>query len=76
MQTGFLNGMEKILGVTTQPHASLSQGAEQLGEDATQADYLDEVEGNNEARHRYQRMFWEPVVEGQVRITISLLARS
>lgn len=72
MQTGFLRGMEKILGVNTNLRVSLSEGAEQLGEDATQADYLDEVESNNEARHRYQRMFWEPVIEGQVRTAVSV----
>ena len=32
-----------------------------------EADALDQVEGDDQARARYQRMFWEPVVEGQVR---------
>lgn len=31
-----------------------------------EADALDQAEGDNSARTRYQRMFWEPVVEGQV----------
>ena len=68
MQTGFLRGMESILGVTADSQARPLQFSKTapLSEDALQADYQDEAEGNNEARDRYQRMFWEPVVEGQV----------
>lgn len=32
-----------------------------------EADLQDEVEGNNRARQRYQRHFWESVAEGEVR---------
>ncbi|KAH8102378.1 eukaryotic mitochondrial regulator protein-domain-containing protein [Cristinia sonorae] len=66
LQSGFQKGMEKILGVPTEQSISLlSPGMDELGDNATQADYQDEIEGNNEARYRYQRMFWEPVEEGQ-----------
>ncbi|TCD62155.1 hypothetical protein EIP91_007283 [Steccherinum ochraceum] len=67
LQSGYLKGMEKILGVTLDNRTRHyhSTGMEQLGEEATHADYQDEIDGNNEARYRYQRMFWEPVVEGQ-----------
>ena len=35
--------------------------------DTVEADALDQAERDNKARTRYQRMFWEPVVEGEVR---------
>jgi len=35
--------------------------------DVEEADLQDEVEGNNRARQRYQRLFWESVAEGEVR---------
>jgi hypothetical protein len=60
--------MEKILGVT------YDAGKHKTHEDwvesriqTIEADALDQAEGNNKARTRYQRMFWEPVVEGMVR---------
>ena len=31
------------------------------------ADFQNDIEGNNRDRDRYQRHFWEPVVEGEVR---------
>lgn len=69
LQTGFLAGMEEILGVTQDRQVrrgSLTRGVEELGEDASEADLQNEAEGNDAARHRYQRMFWEPVLEGKV----------
>lgn len=35
--------------------------------DVEEADLQDEVEGDNKARQRYQRLFWESVGEGEVR---------
>ena len=60
--------MEKILGITYD--ASKHKIHEDWVESRIQtieADALDQAEGNNKARSRYQRMFWEPVVEGMVR---------
>ena len=37
----------------------------ELGEDAVEADELSEAT-KDVARARYQRLFWEPVVEGKV----------
>jgi hypothetical protein len=59
--------MEKILGVTYD--ASKHKTHEDWVESrihTVEADALDQAEGDNQARTRYQRMFWEPVVEGQV----------
>jgi hypothetical protein len=67
LQTGFLKGMEKLLGVTYD--ASKYKTHEHWVESrmhTIEADALDQAEGDNSARTRYQRMFWEPVVEGQV----------
>jgi hypothetical protein len=60
--------MEQLLGVTYD--ASKHKTHEDWVESRIQtveADALDQVEGDERARTRYQRMFWEPVVEGQVR---------
>ena len=64
--------MEEILGVKedTESRRSLTRGADQLGEDTTLADLQVESEGSNAARDRYQRMFWEPVVEGKASIAL------
>lgn len=59
--------MEQILGVTYD--ASKYKTHEHWVEsrmNTVEADALDQAEGDNKARSRYQRMFWEPVVEGQV----------
>ena len=59
--------MEKILGITYD--ASKHKTHEDWVESRIQtieADALDQAEGNNKARTRYQRMYWEPVVEGMV----------
>ncbi|KAM5532251.1 hypothetical protein V8D89_014090 [Ganoderma adspersum] len=67
LQTGFLKGMENALGVT-EKQASLRgarrTGGQELGEDAVEADELSEAT-KNVARDRYQRLFWEPTLEGQ-----------
>ena len=39
--------------------------AQELGDDAVEADEVSEVT-KDVARARYQRLFWEPVVEGKV----------
>jgi len=65
LQSGFLKGMEQLLGVTYD--ASKHKTHEDWVESRIQtveADALDQAEGDNKARTRYQRMFWEPVVEG------------
>ena len=58
----------------------MQRGARELGEDAAEADKLSEAT-KDVARARYQRLFWEPVVEGKVsgwprvnRIIILILA--
>lgn len=59
--------MEEILGVTdnTRTLRQLTgQGMRELGEDATEADASSSTQDS--LRDRYQRLFWEPVVEGQV----------
>src|SRR6266404_9020259 len=68
LQTGFLKGMEPLLGVTYD--ASKHKTHEDWVESRIQtveADALDQAKGDSKARTRYQRMFWEPVVEGTVR---------
>lgn len=78
LQTGFTKGMERLLGVTETAKRT-EQDAEELLEsvhtgrndshdryDVEEADLQDEVEGNNRARQRYQRLFWESVAEGEV----------
>lgn len=64
--------MEQALGVTedSRHRYTVTSGQAELGENATAADYQDEIQGNDAARHRYQRMFWEPVVEGQVSVVL------
>jgi hypothetical protein len=74
LQSGFLKGMEQLLGVTYD--ASKHKTHEDWVESRIQtveADALDQAEGDNKARTRYQRMFWEPVVEGTVRVSFSFL---
>ena len=83
LQTGFMKGMERLLGVTEAPKR-VEQDANELLEtdhtgksdrpeshnryDVEEADLQDEVEGNSRARQRYQRLFWESVAEGEVRV--------
>ncbi|KZT08569.1 uncharacterized protein LAESUDRAFT_696657 [Laetiporus sulphureus 93-53] len=82
LQTGFLVGMEEILGITERKQTRQSQielagteGIQELGGDASQADRQME-EGNDRARERYQRLFWEPVVEGYEPIIPAELERA
>ena len=59
--------MEEILGVTDNFKAFRSltgRGKQELGEDATEADASSSTK--DRLRDRYQRLFWEPVVEGRV----------
>jgi hypothetical protein len=67
LETGFLKGMEQILGVTydASKHKTHEHWVESRMH-TVEADALDQAEGDNPARTRYQRMFWEPVAEGQV----------
>lgn len=68
LQTGFLAGMEYILGVTEKSRSTtgLARASQELGEDAVEADAVSEAT-KSRARDRYQRLFWEPVTEGKVR---------
>ena len=67
--------MEEILGVKEviirhgQP-----EGSEVLGKDTTIADSDYDVQGNDQARYRYQRMFWEPYAEGSVSLRSAYLS--
>ncbi|KAH9849276.1 eukaryotic mitochondrial regulator protein-domain-containing protein [Lenzites betulinus] len=77
LQTGFLKGMEYILGVTAKESSSrgIRTAAQELGEDAAEADAISEST-KSLARDRYQRLFWEPVTEGQAPIIPTELARA
>ncbi|EIW63926.1 uncharacterized protein TRAVEDRAFT_61766 [Trametes versicolor FP-101664 SS1] len=77
LQTGFLHGMEYVLGVTDKESSArhLRSGAQELGEDAVEADALSEST-KALARDRYQRLFWEPVKEGQTPIVPTALVRA
>ncbi|RPD82243.1 hypothetical protein L226DRAFT_607404 [Lentinus tigrinus ALCF2SS1-7] len=78
LQTGFLKGMEFSLGVTEKHVSSkgaTKRAAEELGEDAVEADELSEAT-KDVARARYQRLFWEPVVEGKDPIMTNTLAHA
>jgi hypothetical protein len=76
LQTGFLKGMEPLLGVTydASKHKTHQDWVESRIQ-TVEADALDQAEGDNKARTRYQRMFWEPVVEGMVRDSFPSLVR-
>ena len=63
--------MENILGVTQHMKTEIFMSAyteDSERYDVREADALDEEEGSDRARLRYQRMFWEsiPEAEGQV----------
>ncbi|KAH7922695.1 hypothetical protein BV22DRAFT_1070087 [Leucogyrophana mollusca] len=72
LQTGFVKGMEDILGVT---ESQSSRNEQEEGEryDVGEADAQDELEGSDWARRRYQRMFWESVPEGKEAIMPAIL---
>ncbi|KAI0073951.1 hypothetical protein K474DRAFT_1666025 [Panus rudis PR-1116 ss-1] len=65
LQTGFQVGMEEILGVKESSRNRTLSTTDGLGEDATKADLQAESPENAAARDRYQRMFWEPTIEGR-----------
>ncbi|KAI9057780.1 hypothetical protein FKP32DRAFT_1597999 [Trametes sanguinea] len=77
LQTGFLKGMEYILGVTDKQSArrALRSAAAELGEDAVEADAVSEAT-KSRSRDRYQRLFWEPVTEGKAPVVPNSLARA
>jgi hypothetical protein len=70
--------MEFLLGVSEEEdpraiHSTITANAE-VGAtryDVDDADALDQDEGKQLARHRYQHMFWEAVSEGEVRLISS-----
>ncbi|KAF8079092.1 eukaryotic mitochondrial regulator protein-domain-containing protein [Lyophyllum atratum] len=59
LQTGFLAGMEKVLGVDS----SDVQLSADLRKDAHEADVLEQEERRDAARQRYQQLYWESVPE-------------
>ncbi|KAI0756302.1 eukaryotic mitochondrial regulator protein-domain-containing protein [Daedaleopsis nitida] len=79
LQTGFLKGMEFSLGVSEKKplsaQTSVLPGARELGEDTVAADELSEAT-KDIARARYQRLFWEPVVEGQTPMMNEVLSKA
>ncbi|KAI0640004.1 eukaryotic mitochondrial regulator protein-domain-containing protein [Trametes polyzona] len=76
LQTGFLHGMEYILGITDRAEsAGLRKAAQELSEDAVEADAVSEST-KALARDRYQRLFWEPTKEGQSPTLPTALARA
>ncbi|KAJ7781859.1 eukaryotic mitochondrial regulator protein-domain-containing protein [Mycena maculata] len=58
LQTGFLWGMEMLLGVKTTQAASEADRV-----DAHTADMLEQEENRDAARQRFQRQYWESVVD-------------
>lgn len=61
MQTGFRDGMEKILGV--EPFVEDPQSHASGRYDAHEADTLEQEERRDASRQRYQRLYWESVPE-------------
>ncbi|EPQ60317.1 hypothetical protein GLOTRDRAFT_52353, partial [Gloeophyllum trabeum ATCC 11539] len=74
LQTGFLTGMEKVLGVPQLP--ANVEAAIQARHDVSEADALDEIEGEGVDREKYQRMFWEDVAEGEEAILPAALEQA
>ena len=63
--------MEKALGVQDDAKTNWShEDWVQSRISTVEANALDQVQGKEMARARYQHMFWEPVVEGQVCYTL------
>ena len=63
LQTGFLVGMEAILGVRDNEQSKTDSQAPVL--DVDEADALDQEEGRRRARQRYQHLYWESIPEGE-----------
>ncbi|THH12285.1 hypothetical protein EW146_g7762 [Bondarzewia mesenterica] len=77
LQTGFRHGMERFLGVETDESLRKTHNEwVKSRSDVSKADALDQVEGDDPARARYQRMFWEPVVEGAQPVLPSVLEQA
>ncbi|OCH95683.1 hypothetical protein OBBRIDRAFT_787888 [Obba rivulosa] len=78
IQTGFQLGMEEILGVNEEKaritDVVFRRGQAELGEDTTGADL--DADSVDRARERYQRLFWEPVVEGKDPITPGVIEKA
>ncbi|KAJ4472527.1 eukaryotic mitochondrial regulator protein-domain-containing protein [Lentinula edodes] len=81
LQTGFVTGMERILGVPQfTADAINTEGMETneatlvLRHDVHEADMMEEAEKNDPARQRYQRMYWESLPEfaGEATVPASL----
>ncbi|KAJ3983296.1 eukaryotic mitochondrial regulator protein-domain-containing protein [Lentinula detonsa] len=69
LQTGFVRGMERLLGVaefnadpSVAEDAMINEESE-LRSDVHEADIMEEAEKNDPARQRYQRMYWESLSE-------------
>ncbi|KAF7307489.1 hypothetical protein MIND_00543400 [Mycena indigotica] len=81
LQTGFQWGMEKLLGVKT-PGANyfLSETPATLADegmpervDVDKADMLEQLENRDAARQRFQRQYWESVVDdGRASLSLSI----
>ncbi|TFY83511.1 hypothetical protein EWM64_g495 [Hericium alpestre] len=77
IQTGFREGMERILGVKIEAAHQKSHEDWVLSRmNVVEADVLDQAEGNDPARARYRRMFWEPVVEGDEPMMLGALEQA
>jgi hypothetical protein len=78
LQTGFLAGMEWCLGV--KDHVTKMTRAQAETDDSrydvSESDLLMEAEGNDPARLRYQKMFWEAVPDGQDPVVPLLLEKA
>lgn len=66
LQTGFVVGMESMLEPT-----KLAVGAVPASRmNVAAADLQDQDETDDHARDRYQRLFWEPLADGEVRFNM------
>ncbi|KAF8665316.1 hypothetical protein AX16_000336 [Volvariella volvacea WC 439] len=67
LQTGFVTGMEKLLGVKQNEEMKKAWGPDERDwarYDADEADSLEEAEKRDSARLRYERQYFESVPEG------------
>ncbi|KAJ3978122.1 eukaryotic mitochondrial regulator protein-domain-containing protein [Lentinula raphanica] len=62
LQTGFVVGMERLLGVPNEDPISTEEELE-LRWDVHEADLMEEAAKDDPARQRYQRMYWESLPE-------------
>ncbi|EKM61410.1 uncharacterized protein PHACADRAFT_204581 [Phanerochaete carnosa HHB-10118-sp] len=77
LQTGFQVGMEYILGVSERRRTVSGTEVTALSEETIKADIQYDEEGyDTKARERYQRLFWEPTVEGQEPIIPGILEKT